>query len=315
MKRDFACSATRFGKLIHERVDRCIGRSLINYGEWAPGETALLSQLISDGDCILDVGANIGFHTLFFSLKAGKYGRVLAFEPDRLNHQMLQFNTVINDFQNVIIYNCLVGRQSSVVMFWQITIEENNRAGLSYELTDRRSTKTRPDPLMQIAIDDLELERCNLIKIDVEGFEQEVFLGATETLQRLRPIVFFEQKSENNFHEILEILAYRNYDSFWSVSNAYPKFNIRNNKIDFFKGNTETNILAIPKEKVGNYQTILGDLEKIKNSLYSPPNLSQLDDKYWIKSSELTEAEIKWAKLFTEFFRSQQNPNIENLDK
>ena len=72
---------TRYGEMIVPAMDTYIGRSLIEYGEWTNGDIALLEQIIRPGMTVVDVGANIGSHTLAFSKAVGKHGRVLALEP------------------------------------------------------------------------------------------------------------------------------------------------------------------------------------------------------------------------------------------
>lgn len=299
MKQDLACYETRFGILVHHRADRVVGRSLRLYGEWAPGETTLLGRLLKPTDHVVDVGANIGFHSLFFSRCVGEQGCVTAVEPEPGNHQLLQLNSVLNGLRNQVIYNCLVGRDSRVVMSWHAEVDEENRGGTSFVLGDDGDSGPRC-PLMQIALDDLEMERCNLLKVDVEGFEPAVFEGARDTLRRLRPWVFFEQKSQTGFEAIQELLAEADYRSFWYVSKAYPEFNMHGNEVDFFKGATETNILAVPRERVDDSH-LLRFLTPVIPRSYTPPALSQLSSEYAARSRLLSEADLRWVRACNDF--------------
>lgn len=71
----------RYGKISFFSSDLVIGRSLRTYGEWAENEIRFLLRSVHPGDTVLDVGANIGTHTLAFARAVGVSGKVWAFEP------------------------------------------------------------------------------------------------------------------------------------------------------------------------------------------------------------------------------------------
>ncbi|MFP3594979.1 hypothetical protein SB689_23840, partial [Chryseobacterium sp. SIMBA_038] len=73
----------RYGTMIFNRNDDTIGQSLIKYGEWSEAETFLFSQIVRQGDTVVEVGANIGSHTVMLSQAVGDSGVVFAFEPQR----------------------------------------------------------------------------------------------------------------------------------------------------------------------------------------------------------------------------------------
>lgn len=283
--------------MVHAQGDQCIGQSLKVYGEWAPGETAILNNLLKADDTVLDIGANVGFHSLFFSLKVGPLGKVLSFEPLAENYRMLTLNKVINNLDNVDLYQALVGAESKINMHPVFSVDPRNLGATKFS---REATAQTASPLMQLKIDDLQLEKCNLLKIDVEGMEQYVLEGAQKTLEELRPVVFYEQNSQKSFIEIQEKFDRLNYQCFWSITKAFPKFNIRRNKNDIFKGNTESNILAVPAEKISSI-TILKHLSKVIEKHYSPPEISELPDELIIKSSYLSPVDVQWANFFSSF--------------
>src|SRR5258707_14359705 len=101
--------ACRYGHMLYNIHDVYVGRSLDLYGEFSEGEVGLFRQLVKPGDLVLDVGANIGTHTLFFSQRIGATGRVLAFEPQRIVFQTLCANLAINSATNVWCYPHAVG--------------------------------------------------------------------------------------------------------------------------------------------------------------------------------------------------------------
>ena len=259
-----------------------IGGALKLYGEWAPGETALFSQVIHKGDWIADVGANVGFHTLFFSLQTGDTGRVFGFEPEELNHRLLQLNMGVNKIKNAFIYNALVGRESRVLLSWNVRSDPFNRGDSRFTVQDDLSPGENSKPLMQIALDDMRLERCDLLKIDVQGYEQEVFRGAERLLESRRPLVFFEQDGTENFKEIMELLRNKHYRCYWYVCRAFPRFNIHGAREDIYNGEAEKNIFAVPGERTKEY-SFLRELTPVEGEKYAPPALSELSEKYALK--------------------------------
>ncbi|WP_417458030.1 FkbM family methyltransferase [Kordiimonas sp.] len=301
MKKDLVCYPTRFGNMVHDRRDKCIGESLRIYGEWAPGEIAILNQTIKRGDLVLDVGANVGFHALFFSKKVGKHGQVIAFEPLKTNYDILNINAQINNLDNLTLYNALVSDSSEIVFSPAFISNESNLGATSFQTAS--PVEATISPLLQLTIDDLKLERCSLIKIDVEGMERKVLEGAFDTLDRQRPVIFFEQNTESNFTEIQALLGRLNYKCFWSVSKAFPKFNIRQNQVDIFRGNTETNILAVPHDAVETYE-FLEHLAVVDPTTYNKPALSEMPDQYFVNSNLLSQVDLQWAHFLSSFFRA-----------
>src|SRR5687767_11609897 len=76
--------------------DEYIGRSLDLYGEFSEGETELFQQIVRPGMTVIDAGANIGIHTVYFATAAGPTGRVFAIEPQRVIFHALCGNIALN---------------------------------------------------------------------------------------------------------------------------------------------------------------------------------------------------------------------------
>jgi len=70
--------------MIYNKNDMYVGKSLELYGEFSEGEVDLFRQLVHQGDTVLEIGANLGAHTLVLAQLAGEGGCVYAFEPQRL---------------------------------------------------------------------------------------------------------------------------------------------------------------------------------------------------------------------------------------
>ena len=105
----------RYGLMLYNPNDRFVGRALDLYGEFSEGEVQLFRQTVKPGQMVLDVGAHIGTHTLFFARAVGSRGAVIAFEPQRLLFQTLCANMALNSITNVICRNNGVGEDSGII--------------------------------------------------------------------------------------------------------------------------------------------------------------------------------------------------------
>jgi FkbM family methyltransferase len=182
----------RSGMMLFNRHDQYVGASLRKYGECSIGETNLFGVLIQPGMTVLEIGANIGMHTIDLSRLAGPTGAVHAFEPQRLVFQSLCANVALNSCANVFTYHTAVGAAAgSALVPWLDPNAGANFGGLS--LLDAQ----QGERVSQIAIDQLGLDACDFIKVDVEGMEIEALLGAAATIARTRPIKSAERSKRS----------------------------------------------------------------------------------------------------------------------
>ena len=91
----------RYGLMLFSANDVYIGRSLDLYGEFGESEVEVFRQLVRPGATVLDIGANIGAHTVALATIVGPQGRVVAIEPQRVIHQMLGANAALNALHHV----------------------------------------------------------------------------------------------------------------------------------------------------------------------------------------------------------------------
>ena len=81
--------------------DQFVGKSLSEYGEWSEAEVSLLKQLLADSDNMIEVGSNIGTHTIPLAKQVSNGGIVYAIEPQYQNHKLLLDNIENNELKNV----------------------------------------------------------------------------------------------------------------------------------------------------------------------------------------------------------------------
>jgi FkbM family methyltransferase len=164
---------SRYGLMLYNVNDAYVGRSLDEYGEYGEGEAALFRQLPGPGDVVLDVGANIGAHTLYFARAVAPGGMVFAFEPRRLAFQALCANMALNSIPYDFCYQAALGDAPGSVTLPTLNPYRPANFG-GFEL-GAHGGRGEPVPVLQA--DRLPLDRCRLIKVDVEGMELEVLKG------------------------------------------------------------------------------------------------------------------------------------------
>ncbi len=206
----------RDGLMMYNLNDLFISRSLDVYGEWCYAETALLGQLLKSGDVVLDVGANIGTHTVFFGKKVSPGGLVYAFEPQRVTFEFLCSNIVLNGLVNVIPLQKGASDQPGEVNIPILNPAiAQNFGGMHIEGHENG------DKVSIIPLDDLNLERCNLIKIDVEGMELKVLQGAKKTIQKCHPFLFIENNGREGAPDLVKAISDMNYSCWWQIATYF----------------------------------------------------------------------------------------------
>ncbi|RYI29889.1 MAG: FkbM family methyltransferase [Acetobacteraceae bacterium] len=205
----FPLAETRFGRMFTLQGDTVIGRSLRFYGEFAGEEVDSILSLVSPGDHVLDLGANIGFHTLALAQTVGPSGRVTSVEPQRYCFQLLGANVTLNQLPQVHCLRAAVGDIPGTCAVPVLDPTARHNAGATEILLSAGPGPTDLVPL--ITVDSLELSRCDLIKIDTEGFEDRVIQGARATLAACRPTLYIEVHDRNKLQRLVALLRPQGY--------------------------------------------------------------------------------------------------------
>ena len=245
----------RHGVMAHFATDPAVGLSLREYGEWGEDEIALLAPCIAAGATVLDVGANVGTHTLAFARLVGPSGRVLAIEGNPETFTLLAYNVVENGHSAYVQpLNVLVGQAAGLVPFNLSAGRTSENPGAKTflpELTGTSKPAAEDAVWLQlplITIDSLGLPSCAVMKIDVEGMESQVLRGAVATIERCRPIIYFEHASGSTGELTLSfnLLRARDYRLYWHFANPFNVRNLRANPVNLFGGTVELNVFAAP---------------------------------------------------------------------
>lgn len=136
-------------------------------------------KYVTDFDLAIDVGANVG---LWAKHLAERFNKVIAFEPIKEVYECLELN--VKDL-NVDLHNFALGEEDNTVeMFF-----DHENVGASYVEKDSLGTGS----VLVKKLDDLNLPKFGMIKLDCEKYELEVLKGGTETILTYKPILIVEQ--------------------------------------------------------------------------------------------------------------------------
>lgn len=160
---------------------------------------------------VVDVGANIGNHTIFFSKVCG--ADVVSFEPQKNCFETLKLNCELNSV-NCECFNVAIGEDNRKVSIDQF--DSLNLGGNSFSYSDTCDD----DNIVCRSLDSFSFEYIDLIKIDVEGFEIEVLKNSINTIKRHKPLIFIEVFPDN-FSKVMNIMKDLNY----SIIQEFPYFN------------------------------------------------------------------------------------------
>jgi len=174
--------------------DGVIGTKLYMERTWEPELGNLFRRLpLRDTTCV-DVGANIGLHTLELSECVGSNGKVLAYEPDPYNFSLLTKNILVNEAANVVTQRIAIGESNGEVLLWHNPwnfgdhrVEASARPGERY---DSVAIRTLDSVTMSILPG-----KIGLIKVDVQGYDFFVLKGMTKTLERNAQVVLVVEVS------------------------------------------------------------------------------------------------------------------------
>jgi len=191
----------------------------INKGRFNADEPdfEVLEKYISEGDWVIDVGANVGHYSLKFSRLVGASGRVFAIEPVPETFEILASNVQLFPFKNVTLFNVAASSQPAIINmkipFFNFGIKNYYRASL----TDKKTELA----VYCVPIDALPMANpVRMIKIDSEGHELQVLHGMKSLLIRDKPFLIIETSSEYVFDYLKEI--------------GYEKNSLKNSPNHFF---------------------------------------------------------------------------------
>lgn len=168
-----------------------VQRSIFAEGEYEPEVTLQLLSELRDGDVFYDIGANVGYHTCTALKKGVK--TVHAFEPDPVTASVLRLNLRLNGLMGAScqVMEMALGGTTASGIFHRSHVSNSGRSG--FRPVDAVASFEVPIETIDALIAARRTPAPTVLKIDVEGLEHEVLLGARRLLESSPPrLIVFE---------------------------------------------------------------------------------------------------------------------------
>ncbi|MDX2111061.1 MAG: FkbM family methyltransferase [Verrucomicrobiota bacterium] len=197
--------------------------SIFLLGAFEPADLKTYTGLIKPGDIILDIGANVGAHTLHFARLTGPRGQVFAFEATEFAFDKMRENLRLNPELSKVVepWHALLNSGASgsspseIYSSWPLhaTEQKHQHHGGALKTVGHASV---------ISLDEFihkkNLKRVDFIKIDVDGNEYEVLQGATKLLSNFKPTILIElsphvhdEKDPSQWDKLISLLVNSGY--------------------------------------------------------------------------------------------------------
>jgi FkbM family methyltransferase len=163
----------------------------ITFGVYERAETAFFCAVCQPGMTFLDIGANIGYYTALASGRIGEKGRIIALEPDPENFRYLQQNAAANGASNAVCIQKAAAGESGVLRLY---VNRENRGDNRLYANDLCDSSYEVEVVtVDAVLEDCGVERVDLVKIDVQGFEGHVLRGMRRTIQRSDSLILLTE--------------------------------------------------------------------------------------------------------------------------
>jgi FkbM family methyltransferase len=230
----FVLASSNHGTMIVNRFDYRmidasrgygVGFQILETASFDAGEVKLVLDLLAarrrhhgDGVVAIDCGANIGVHTIEWAKAMTGWGSVLCIEAQERIYYALAGNIAINNCFNAIAIHGAVSSESGVMEMPCPDYSVPSSFG-SLELRQRQGNEFIGQPIdyantvsvRKLALDEFNMPRVDLIKIDVEGMELEALEGARRTIEASHPAMLIE-KIKADAGELRQWLGSRGYE-------------------------------------------------------------------------------------------------------
>lgn len=234
----------RYGPHEFFPLDDPIGQALRRYGEWAQAELDLLRAFVGLGSTVVEIGADIGAHTVAFSRLVGPDGQVVALEPQKEVFALLQRNVARTGLGNVSLHNAAAGRVAGEMKVPRLDNEAHVKAGAA----PASGGDTAGEAAQIVPIDSLELAACHLVKLDAAGMGAEILAGMKETIAKRRPVLFVECNAVADGVGLLTAIGWDRYRFFLTATAAFNPDNHAGNLDNIFGLARDASLLCVPEE-------------------------------------------------------------------
>jgi FkbM family methyltransferase len=188
---------------------------------WEPHFKTVVQHLVKEGDTVLDCGANFGYNSVIMSKQIGPTGKLFAFEPQRIIHQQLCGNMILNNIYNTNVYNIALGNEKGITRMNPVPYD------LDWVNIGDTSIGNGGDVVEIDSLDNYWLDEPDFIKIDVQGYELFTLQGGEKSIKQSLPDIFIEVEehqlakfdvTKDQLFDYIKSFGYRMF----RIDNEYP---------------------------------------------------------------------------------------------
>jgi FkbM family methyltransferase len=251
----YVLTEAKHGIMLVNRNDFYMGQSLLVYGECSELELIFLLALIKNPGVVVEIGANMGIHTVPIARALAKEGRPFyVFEPQPVIFQQLCANLALNGLTNVRAFPYACGSQNGALTFDIPDYSAFGNFG-STEFKAPGAGSSRSEIVQCIRLDNiLGQGEIGLIKIDVEGFELEVLKGCEGILTRCQPFFYVENDRLDKSSALIQWFFDHDYRLWWHIPPLFNGANFRGVAENRYGNVHSFNMLGIHKSKAAGFE-------------------------------------------------------------
>jgi FkbM family methyltransferase len=189
-------------------------------GRWELENQRRFAAHLRPGDVVYDIGAHVGLYTLISSDSVGPRGHVYAFEPLSRNVKYLRLHVQLNRSVNCTIVEAAVSDSCGLRRFDPTLRDTTAR------LSETGAANVRTVTLDEFVFSGTGTRPPHAIKVNAEGAEMEILIGARRTIAEFSPLIFLSTHSDEVDHQCCEFLQSAGYsverlgaDKLWAQKN------------------------------------------------------------------------------------------------
>ena len=201
-------------------LSRVIDVNIFLRGQWEKETILFMKRTVNLGDVIIEAGSNIGAHSFILAKLVGEKGEIFCFEPTDYAFARLRANSLLNDFSNIIFEKKILSDNKNTLSIARMLSDFHHEE--SYNVKEDISKV----PVTSIDEYSTDFSRLDLIKIDVDGYDFRVLLGASNAIKKFKPKVMIElaeftlKSAGDSIQNILDFFSQNDYDGFYILDNS-----------------------------------------------------------------------------------------------
>jgi FkbM family methyltransferase len=198
---------------------------LVTHKDITQAKVDFFKKVVPEGSMCIDIGANIGEHTVSMALAVGKSGLVVSFDPNPMVFEVLKTNSELNkDLTNIKPFNCAISEEDGT-FYYNSSEASFSNGGISAEQQNRHGKFQLPQQIKGVNLDTFlhahfndELSKLKLIKVDTEGYDKEILKSIAPIIQKYKPVIIAECFPKLNKAERVDLfntIAKHGYDLYY----------------------------------------------------------------------------------------------------